>query len=76
MAVKGFLSSESADDTQDCSVEELLEISKEQKNLYHAYKWVTIFLSLVYSVNYWGSEHSISMSMNCNCCHASCCIDA
>ena len=49
VAMKGFLSSESSDDTQDCSVEELLEISKEQKNLYHAYRWVTTFITSVFS---------------------------
>ena len=45
VAVKGFLSPESAADTQDCFVEELLEISKQQENLYYAYKWVTVMLT-------------------------------
>ena len=38
VAVKGFLSPESSANTQDCTVEELLDMAKEQANLYYAYK--------------------------------------
>ena len=48
VAVKGFLSD--AAEIQDCSVAELLRISKRQENLYHAYKSV-VFLRAYYGVN-------------------------
>ena len=40
VAVKGFLSESS--EIEHCSMAELLEISKQDKNLYHGYKSVVI----------------------------------